>query len=78
VKKQITKFMTATEARKQLYKIIDECATEGTSFVLTKRDKAVRVIDEKSYQAIVLSRRFADNPDTLKTIKKAVKELSRA
>ena len=72
----MTGFMTVSEARKNLYKIVDECSDKGASFVLTKKGKAVRIIDESKFQELILNYRLASHPETLEIIKKAQKELS--
>jgi PHD/YefM family antitoxin component YafN of YafNO toxin-antitoxin module len=73
----MVEFMTATNARKNLYKIIEDCHKKGDSFVLTSKGKAVRVIDERSFQEIVLSRRLEQHPETIGTIDRAKKELKK-
>ena len=67
--------LNASSARKQLYSIIDECSDNGATYIVTKKDKAVRIIDERVFQEMMLTRLHAMRPEILESVEAASKEL---
>ena len=74
----MTKILSVTEARKNLYSIIDECVNNGETFVLTlnKKRQAVRILNEQEYEELLLIKKIKENPELLSRLQTAIEELN--